>query len=450
MTHARQALAALWLAGLAACAHVTPYYRGGQARHADAVDDEAIDHRLLLIGDAGDPDPAGEPTLVALAQQINLLPRRTTVVFLGDNVYERGMPDPAPDDPAGDAASEVADAVLLNVFETRTEAERQIDAQIDVVRGNKAKAIFIPGNHDWDQFELGGWQRIRNQQDFIEQKAASDQLDIAMLPKGGCPGPVSVPLGQRGELIILDTQWFLETRADGKPTIDNNPTGCAYATEGAVRDAFIAMLEQAARNGRQSIVAAHHPMRSEGPHGGYVDPLTHLFPFQIVRHYVPPYIEWLPVPVLGSIVVGLRACCSPSAQDIPNGRNRHMRKSMSNSMIQAQRHGARPLAYAAGHDHSLQVFTSDEGPEYLLVSGLGSASRASDVGHDDATLFAHANSAHPGFMQVDFLRDGRVRLAVIQAVPAVGDAAPPPPAEVFSLFMRDDAKRASLSPAQRP
>jgi hypothetical protein len=56
----------------------------------------AVDHRLVLIGDAGDPDPDGEPTLRALEAHVRQMPERTTVVFLGDNVYETGMPDATP------------------------------------------------------------------------------------------------------------------------------------------------------------------------------------------------------------------------------------------------------------------------------------------------------------------------------------------------------------------
>src|SRR5262247_3592001 len=76
----------------AACTHFSPYYRKKLARAVPVAENEQIDHRLLLIGDAGDPDRAGEPTLQLLAHQVALLPERTTVVFLGDNAYERGMP----------------------------------------------------------------------------------------------------------------------------------------------------------------------------------------------------------------------------------------------------------------------------------------------------------------------------------------------------------------------
>jgi hypothetical protein len=55
----------------------------------------AIDERIVLIGDTGAPDPKGEPALETLSARVAEVPERTTVVFLGDVVYETGMPEPS-------------------------------------------------------------------------------------------------------------------------------------------------------------------------------------------------------------------------------------------------------------------------------------------------------------------------------------------------------------------
>ena len=77
--------------------------------------------------------------------------------------------------------------------------------------------------------------------------------------------------------------------------------------------------------------------------------------------------------------------------------------------------GAAPLVYAAGHDHSLQVFEGDASVGYLLVSGLGSPSKGTRVTSSARTLFAHARRGLTGFMQIDFSKDEGVRLSVIEA-----------------------------------
>jgi hypothetical protein len=429
----------LLLIALAAygCPHAAPYYRDRAARWAGWVPDADVSHRLLLIGDAGDPDPEGEPSLLALVRQVNRIPKRTTVVFLGDNVYERGMPPPAPPaDELTEAAVEVAKALVSDVFQTREQAERVLNAQVAAVRGNHARAIFVPGNHDWDQFQSGGRERILAQESFLQAVRDNEKVDATLLPPGGCPGPVSVPLGDQGALIVLDTQWWVETRDDEKVGPEHNPSGCAYVTEQAVQDALVEMLAEAAHAGRRTIVVGHHPLATKGAHGGFVDPWTHVFPALIGAAYVPVYVEWLPLPVVGSAVVGLRWCCSPSAQDMPNSLNRRMRSELMRPMIAAARQGVAPLAYAGGHDHDLQVFESADGPAFLLVSGLGSSARASPVGSNRRTLFAHSNSERPGFMQIDFLDDGRVRLAVIESA-----GADVPLIEAYSTFLTD-AERA--------
>jgi hypothetical protein len=399
----------------AGCTHLTPYYRGGQPWTVEPAGESRIDHRLLLIGDAGDANPNGEPALQTLSEQVRLLPDRTTVVFLGDNIYERGMPEAGASEPA-EAAAKTANVLLSNVFDSRKEAERSLDAQIDTVRGTRAPAIFIPGNHDWDPFGADGWKRILAQGNYLQAAANSGAgVDVTMLPKGGCPGPVSVPLGKLGMLVVLDTQWWLERGTNGRPQPENNPTHCGETTEAEIVAALVSELETAARQRRWAIVVGHHPLNSYGPHGGFVEGYTHLFPMRFLRHYVPFYLEWLPMPVLGTAAVLARQHFSPSAQDASNALNEHLRSKLRGAMAEAESRGAPTLAYAGGHDHSLQVFRTAVGPRFTLVSGLGATSRASEVGDSNNTLFAHANPLHPGFMQLDFLHDGSVRLSVIEA-----------------------------------
>ncbi len=410
----RRTVVALALLLLAGCSHTRPFIRGPHV--LPALDPAGVDHRLLLIGDAGDPKPDGEPALDLLEQRVRMAPGRTTVVFLGDNVYETGMPEPT--ELEGTAVEAVLDEVLLNMFESRRDAERRLKAQVKAVRVPGTRAIFIPGNHDWDQFGVGGFKSVLAQQAFImELRNQTEPADVVMLPRDGCPGPTAVDLGRRARLIILDTQWWVEAGIGGKPEPERNPTNCPYVTE----DRILAALEQeiatAARDGREAIVVGHHPLASKGPHGGYVDPIVHLFPLTMLGSYVPFFVRWMPLPGLGSLAGFLRTNYSPSGQDFSGGKNPHLRASLTAAMSRATDRGARPLLYAAGHDHSLQVFEAHEGPRWTVVSGLGSSAKASGVRHDRSTLFAHADPLRPGLMEVDFLRDGSVRLAVIEWSP---------------------------------
>ena len=70
----------------------------------------------------------------------------------------------------------------------------------------------------------------------------------------------------------------------------------------------------------------------------------------------------------------------------------------------------RPLVYASGHDHGLQVFTGSTA-RYFLVSGAGIYHHESPVTWRDSTRFA---SSDGGYMRLDALTNGRVRLGVVE------------------------------------
>ncbi len=51
-----------------------------------------IDATVWLVGDAGASQP-GDAVLAALARAVAEHPERSVVVFLGDNIYPRGLPE---------------------------------------------------------------------------------------------------------------------------------------------------------------------------------------------------------------------------------------------------------------------------------------------------------------------------------------------------------------------
>ena len=122
-----------------------------------------------------------------------------------------------------------------------------------------------------------------------------------------------------------------------------------------------------------------------------------------LRH-VSRALGWIPLPGLGAIYPEARAS-GISSQDIPSGSNRRMREALEGAML---RH--RPLVWASGHDHNLQVLAGRTA-RHLLVSGSGIFGHGSRVVQLSATRYASAAS---GYMRLDVLLDGRVRLGVIQ------------------------------------
>ena len=324
---------------------------------------------VLLIGDAGNPNPAGEPVLRALSREAAREPSRTTIVFLGDNVYPRGIPDSA--------------------APTRAEAERRLRDQLAVVRESGTRGIFVPGNHDWAKQGQGGWDAVRRQGALI----AADDGPSIMAPASGCPGPVVTDVGATVRIISLDTQWWVHGGPKPGPIDGTCTPNSADGIVDSVRGAL------AAAGGRNVLVTGHHPMASGGVHGGHFTWKDHIFPLRAVAKWL-----WIPLPIVGSIYPTARRS-GISSQDMSGSANKRMRAAFESAFDTHP-----PLIYASGHDHGLQVLTG-ESARYILVSGAGIYHHESPVAWLPNTRFA---SADAGFMRLDVLADGRARLGVIE------------------------------------
>ncbi len=323
-----------------------------------------IEVTLLLLGDAG-LAKADDPVLDRVTAHALERPDRTVVVFLGDNVYPDGL-----------AAVGSPD---------RERGEHILQVQLGVGRKSGARLVFVPGNHDWDSSGPDGWEEMLGQGRFLASNGAE------LLPAGGCPGPSVVDVGSQVRIVALDTQWWLHGEA--KP---QDPTSeCEVDSEVEILDALGVAFEAA--ESRQVVVVAHHPLASTGRHAGYFEWKDHIFPLRNVAKWM-----WLPLPIIGSAYPLMRGL-GVTAQDMSGSENRHMRQALDSVFAIY-----RPLIYAAGHDHSLQVLEG-ETARYFLVSGASTIGHFSSVGREDRTRYARAAT---GFMRLDFTTDRRVRLGV--------------------------------------
>src|ERR1044072_6160231 len=54
---------------------------------------DSVVARLVLIGDAGALAPNGHHPVVEAVEKLLVLDKKTTILFLGDNLYRYGLPD---------------------------------------------------------------------------------------------------------------------------------------------------------------------------------------------------------------------------------------------------------------------------------------------------------------------------------------------------------------------
>ena len=299
-----------------------------------------VAYRVILVGDTGEPVP-DDPTLAAIGRWA-VPQERAAVVLLGDNLYPSGLA--ADDRPRGEA--------ILRQQLAATSALR----------------LFVPGNHDWGSSPQD-WTgaHIVAQQEFV---LAWPEGNVDFLPRDGCAGPAVRELLKPGDgleqgvaVVAIDWMpWF-------SPVADTSR--CPDGDFGTRIDAAFSALKR-----HFVIVVSHFPLRSGGTRAGFGRGF-------IIDRFLDFYHLLRPRPPL----------------DLDHSQYMVLAKQVKAALA---RH--RPLVYAAGHDHSLQLFEADEVARMHIVSGAGSAGKVSPVTAVNGTIFAHAVS---GFAVLDFAtRDG--------------------------------------------
>ncbi|HWI89706.1 MAG TPA: BamA/TamA family outer membrane protein [Flavisolibacter sp.] len=324
---------------------------------------DSINQRIFLIGDAGDMNSTTHPVIDWLKKNINWKDERNAVIFLGDNVYPLGLP--------------------LEGDPTYPHSKAILDDQISLVKDKKAKAFFIPGNHDWRNGKLGGWEQAVNQVDYIN----SLQLkNVQAWPLNGCPGPIEVELSDKVVVVLIDSQWFLYLH--DKPGPGSN---CSSKT----LDEFGTELAEIAAShpNQMLVIATHHALYSYGPHGGDYTWREHLFPFTAVNPNL-----YIPLPIIGSIYPLARGVFG-SVQDIPHP----LYKTMINTIEAVMRKHPYSIA-VAGHDHGLQFIVRNSLKDTLSYIVSGSGSVLSRIKPGRYSKFSDANI---GFSVIEVWKSGR-------------------------------------------
>lgn len=228
-----------------------------------------VQKRVILIGDAGEINPKQHDALASAASHV--IPGKSVVMFLGDNIYPRGMGLP------GDADEELTQNIIR--------------AQYTPMRAAGAPTYFIPGNHDWDRSGRKGLAKIKRQGEFLR---AQNDPGLQLIPAGGCPGPVEVPLGDSLVVIVYDSEWWL---------FPYEKTGPADSCTCNSKEEIISKMQSVkdSHAGTFIILASHHPFRSYGTHGGKYSLKDHIFPLTAVKRWL-----YIPMPVIGSLYPALR------------------------------------------------------------------------------------------------------------------------------------------------
>jgi hypothetical protein len=287
---------------------------------------DTISKRIILIGDAGQLTNGRHPVVEA-ARKLIKIDNKTTVLYLGDNLYKTGLPD--------------------DETPTFQQAKAVLDSQLSIVDNTDGRVVMIPGNHDWNNGSRTGYDAILREQIYVD---FLNKPNVQFYPKGGCPGPVEISLGDDVVIVAFDSQWWIHQY--DKPGIESD---CDCKTT----DELLTQLEDIVnRNSKKLILlACHHPFKTNSVHGGYFTLKQHLFPFTDIRKNL-----YLPLPVLGSIYPIARSVFG-TPQDLKHPTYTNMVNQITNAVKSHPN-----IVFVAGHDHGLQLI-QDSSYNYIVSGG---------------------------------------------------------------------------------
>lgn len=293
------------------------------------IKEDAGSYEVFLIGDTGNVNRTGtDPVLDTLTKHLDPS-QQSAVLFLGDNIYPRGMPP------------------LGNIL--RKDAENTLQTHYNAFKDYHGKILFISGNHDWNKGRKDGYEYILRQEKYLSKLFGKN----VMFPSQGCPGPTEINVNDGLTIVLINTQWWLQP---GYRPIGQS-CGCRVESETEFFDQLRTIL--ANNEGKKIIVGGHAPVYSYAIHGGRYKLRHHMFPFTLYHKKA-----YVPLPIIGSLLPFYRKYFG-AKEDIAHPRYRYLRKRLIEIF------NAHPgIIYASGHEHNLQHI-SKAGNHYV-VSGAGS------------------------------------------------------------------------------
>ncbi len=344
-----------------------PYYSKANLdwSQKNKTSNKQLIHSLFLVGDAGKFDNKilqNNIVIDVVENELKNTEGPATLVYLGDNIYSYGLPS--------------------KKNKSRAYKEEIINAQLNLAQYVNGNTYFIAGNHDWKNGNKNGLKAIERQEDYIESYYPKDfDHDVKMYPGQGCGDPKVKKINKDLYFVFVDSQWWLQNW-DREKKMNK---GCEIKS----RNDFLARIEEifVEHKNDQIVVFMHHPIFSQGIHGGYFSFLDHVFPLHQNKKL------WIPLPVIGSLYPILRTSIG-SVQDLSNSLNIEF----SQGIYEIAEDLDVDVIFASGHEHNLQFFDKENTKH--IISGSGSKHSFALAGGD-----ADFSREVRGFAKILFYED---------------------------------------------
>ncbi len=314
---------------------------------------------FYLLGDGshwGKEDNA--QTFQLLKDQLSQADSTAYLIFLGDNISHKG---------------EITD----EQHKKYTQSKDDLNRYFEIVESFQGQSIFVPGDHDWTM----GLKGLKEQEKLVSKTANSPLF----LPKNGC-GIEKLSINDSIGIIALDSQWYLENW-NNHPTINEK---CDIKTKEGIFEEIENQLNDF--QNKTTLLVVHHPLFSNGMHGGQFDFKRQIYPFSNNR---------IPLPLLGSFLNLIRSTSGLSPQDLQNYKYREYA-----SRIATLLENRSNVIVVSGHDRNLQ-FIQHRNVKQIISGSASRYTSAKAVGKNDFSYgdkgYAKLNIFPNGISGVDFI-----------------------------------------------
>ena len=318
--------------------------------------------RFIALGDFGTADGGHNAEVAAVLRQfLAATPVPTERVFeLGDNFYYYGLIG---------AQARCGDHLVAAAI---TDQAVSVLQPYEFLRDHNVTLTAIPGNHDYGC----GKRSLANETDIDRWLPPPHQWGARWEMISGLPREIVLGAGAV-QVILLDSTRMID--------------------DASFRDASADVLQDLLGRGRGRyrwrVLAAHHPLRTNGIHNGawWKGTLARLSSFLLLPSHALAALQVPPFDLLNEEAYSIRYV--------------QYREAVEAAM---QRSGVPVTLFLGGHDHQLQLLKPQAaGEPFVLVSG--SAAKCSSVRAGNDTIFAApkngfaAISAYAQHLDIEFI-----------------------------------------------
>lgn len=337
----------------------------------EKLPDLPLRNTLYLIGNTADINTENPPPVLSfLKSELDTASDNSTLVFLGDNVPAFNQNNP----------------------KSRNRAEEHLQFLLNLAKGFQGKTYFMAGETDWNRGKPDGKSIVRWQEKMVEEALGGKTF----MPGKACGEPEKETLHEDIRLLFIDSQWWLQDWDEVEDINKNCETKDRLAMLQEVEDVLKKYDKE------RVVLFMHHPLYSNGQHGGSFSWKHHLFPLTMWKKNA-----WVPLPVIGTFGVLARQI-GAFRQDNSHTDYLQLRRELMN--IAEKDPANQSLIFVSAHDNSLQYFEDPDKKIQFIVSGAAGKTAYARGGRNAQFVYAEQ-----GYAKLYFYENNEVWLEFITA-----------------------------------